>query len=257
MGERVACPLGGRRGPVDAGARGCLRLRPRACNRSRGGARRLTACYANAAHGTTKSRRLSTLSAYDQEVLADRPVANPSATHAAPAAAAGLRAHFALLRSSRRARSLRLGPLYARYFSGWEFGLDFARARFVRTAASAAGTGIWVVPGTSGVCIMDGWARSYSGGNGTCAALAGTRSPDAGGLRYSDRGAGRWNTYRGLVPDGNHTVTIVLAWGGSRIVPVTDNVFSLRIIGRARALLVRDARGSMRRFRLRINENLF
>lgn len=180
-----------------------------------------------------------------------------SDTRAAPAVAAGLKAHFALLRSSQHVRALRLAPLDARYFSGWEFGLDFSRARFVRTAASAAGTDIWVVAGPRGVCIMDGWPHSYIGGNGTCAPLAGLRSPESGGLRYSDRGPGRRNTYRGLVPDRNRTVTILLAAGGERTVPVTDDVYSLTISGRARALLVRDANGRPRRFRLRVNENLF
>ncbi|HLJ03471.1 MAG TPA: hypothetical protein VKT31_08520, partial [Solirubrobacteraceae bacterium] len=54
-------------------------------------------------------------------------------------------------------------------------------------------------------------------------------------------------TVWGLAPDGNPTITIVLASGARRAVPVLDNVYS--VTGRIRAINLRDAAG--RRIALR------
>ena len=47
----------------------------------------------------------------------------------------------------------------------------------------------------------------------------------------------------GLVPDGNATVTFVLADGSRKTVPVIDNVFEATVRGRAIARINRDIHG--------------
>jgi hypothetical protein len=60
--------------------------------------------------------------------------------------------------------------------------------------------------------------------------------------------AGRQETISGLVPDGNATVTLVLAEGGHETAPVVDhNVYEATVPGRVVAIISRDAAGRVER----------
>jgi hypothetical protein len=54
---------------------------------------------------------------------------------------------------------------------------------------------------------------------------------------------GHKTTIDGLVPDGNATVTLVLASGALHSVPVVDNVFEATVRGRVGAIIDRDIHG--------------
>jgi len=47
-------------------------------------------------------------------------------------------------------------------------------------------------------------------------------------------------TLSGLVPDGNPTITLVLATGARKTVPVVVNVYEATVAGPIVALIVRD-----------------
>lgn len=174
--------------------------------------------------------------------------------------ARSLQEDFMIFRSSRLTRSLALSGSYKDYFASLKsLGLNFAEARFVPTSAGLRGAaGVWVVPGGHGLCLMEGTARQYQGGNGICTSDASrSTSPQSGGARFSVRDGGGRNTYVGLVPDGNPTVAVLLATGAVETVPVVDNVYSFTTRGRAVALIDKNAAGQLVRFALHVNSNMF
>jgi hypothetical protein len=98
-------------------------------------------------------------------------------------------------------------------------GMNMAQARFV-----AVGNGVWVVPGTSQVCIS-------SGGGGGCSSPTSGPGPSAddGGL-FVTQGptVDQQDSIFGLAPDGNSTVRVGFANGSSQSVPVQDNVYAVQ-----------------------------
>jgi hypothetical protein len=169
-----------------------------------------------------------------------------------------LKQHFAILRTTRLKRPMSLSRLmFDQAFAWRHLGLNFAQARFVQTGtglpADKIGPGVWVVPGSRGVCVM-----LAPGVGGTCSGPGQPASPDSGGLRFvaGDLHA-RHLLYGGLVPDGNRTVAIVLANGTTRTVPVVDNLYSITVSGRAVALIDRDSAGHRERFRLSLTRYEF
>jgi hypothetical protein len=165
-----------------------------------------------------------------------------------------LKQHFAVFRPSHLARPLPEpeGPDGAGYFAKRGFRLDFTRARVIDTGAGLFGAkpDVWVVPGASGVCLIYG----PPAGLGTC---GGQPILDSGGFWFSGRDHHDHNMYTGLVPDGNRTVSIVLAGGVTKTVPVLANVYSVTVTGRAVALIDKDATGQQERFPLYTNANQF
>lgn len=189
------------------------------------------------------------------------PMVVPGATHPV---AAWLKQYFAVFRTPRLTRPMAIDPLEFREAFTWQrLGLNFAQARFVATGTGLLGAkpGVWVVPGSRGVCLLD------AVGNGMCAPRAGYPdrlygsvqwpAPESGGFRVSSRDLHGKNMYSGLVPDGNRTVSVVLADGTVKTVRVVDNVYSITVRGRAIAVIDVDAAGHPRRFPLFVNDNQF
>lgn len=78
--------------------------------------------------------------------------------------------------------------------------------------------GVWVVPGSDGMCILSG--ASYVT---VCAPSA---NAEDGAVRTGDAGSdGKLDYVFGLVPDGNSTVTVTSADGSRQAVPVVGNVY--------------------------------
>lgn len=164
-----------------------------------------------------------------------------------------LKQHFAIFRTSQHTRVMSLSHLMFEDEFAWRhLGLNFAQARFVHTGTGLPGSGpggppgVWVVPGSRGVCVMNG-----PGVGGTCSGPGEPAPPDSGGLRFV---AGDLHAmhivYGGLVPDGNRSVSIVLANGTTKTVLVVANVYSITVKGRAVSLTDKDRAGHREKFRL-------
>jgi hypothetical protein len=170
-----------------------------------------------------------------------------------------LKQHFAIFRTSWHTRPMSLSHLMFEEAFAWRhLGLNFAQARFVHTGTGLPGgppgeSGVWVVPGTRGVCVMNG-----PGVGGTCSGRGEPAPPDSGGFRFvAGDSHARHVVYGGLVPDGNRSVSIVLANGTTKTVPVVANVYSITVKGRAVTLTDKDAAGHLEKFRLSLKVSEF
>lgn len=114
--------------------------------------------------------------------------------------------------------------------------LNYWQTRYIGSVTGLDGRGLWITPGTHDVCISD-WNA------GSCTAPL-SRRDDARILGGSTSN-GRETTLVGLVPDGNPTVTVVLAGGARRTFPVSDNVFEITVRGRVVAMIDRDIHGKV------------
>jgi len=88
---------------------------------------------------------------------------------------------------------------------------------------------VWLVPGSTGACLVD-----LEGPQGAGSGCNSASAVDAGDLWTLDTipyraGGARTKVLLGGVPDGNSSVTVSWAGGGSTVVPVTDNVYSVPI----------------------------
>jgi hypothetical protein len=113
------------------------------------------------------------------------------------------------------------------------YRLNVAQARFVPYPGT---TGFWVIPGSRGVEIANG---NYGGGANP---LSGPGSALSGGMIGTSFGP-HGETVHGLAPDGNPTVTVVLAGGATRTVRVIDNVYSITLHPQALRVIIKDAAG--------------
>lgn len=112
--------------------------------------------------------------------------------------------------------------------------LNYWQTRYVASVTGLDGRGLWITPGSRGLCISDPQA-------GACCPL--TNQATDGFVGAGTSGAHE-QTVAGLVPDGNRTVTLVLADGSRRTVPVVDhNVYEATVRGRVVAIINRDAAG--------------
>jgi hypothetical protein len=119
-------------------------------------------------------------------------------------------------------------------------GLNYWQTRYIASVTGLDGPGLWITPGARGLCISDPQA-------GDCGMLAGQA---AGGIiGGSTTGAGR-ETITGLVPDGNRTVTIVLADGTRKTFPVIENVYEATVRGRIVAIINKNTAGRIERHAL-------
>jgi len=116
--------------------------------------------------------------------------------------------------------------------------LNYWQTRYLPSFTGLDGRGLWVTPGAHGVCIGD-W---NAGGCGTL-----TKAGLIGGSTSN----GNETTFEGLVPDGNPTVTLVLANGTRQTFPVTDNVYEATVHRRVVAVIDRDIDGRRVRTALR------
>jgi hypothetical protein len=155
-----------------------------------------------------------------------------------------LLAHYSLFHSTAAddpARDLELPtPGTAGGYVG-EMDLNYWQTRYIPTLTGMDGRGLWITPGTRGWCISDPQANA-------CGML---KSQDASGIIGVATSNGNKQTISGLVPDGNQTVTLVLANGTRMTVPVVDhNVYEATVPGRIIAIINRDADGRIQRHSL-------
>jgi hypothetical protein len=143
-----------------------------------------------------------------------------------------------------------LPPGIAAQFARQRGGLNLRYTRFVPLPGTEPPVqgfphGIWIVPGHSVLCFQD---TQLAGG---CSIHLGNGpgSPLEGG-DVTTSGGGRDTWVEGLVPDGNPTVTLILADGRSLRVPVTDNAYAVALHQTVRTLIARDAAGQRVRFSL-------
>ena len=153
-----------------------------------------------------------------------------------------LLAHYSLFSAVPAVDLVRDQTLLAAYIDGGGIGgglgLNYWDIRYVGSLKGVDGRGLWVVPGARGVCISDPQASA-------CGVLS---KQGPAGIIGPLTAAGDSETLSGLVPDGNSTVTLVLA-GGSRVtVPVVEhNVFEATVRGRIVAIINRDTQGRITR----------
>jgi hypothetical protein len=160
--------------------------------------------------------------------------------------APSLVAHFALFRT--------VAPRTPVHDSGMPFNgayggpvgamrLNYWQTRYVGAVTGPSGLrGLWVTPGVRGVCV-------YAPTGGWCGSLTRRSDPDGGGWSGGSSIGNAEQTIDGLVPDGNRTVTLVLATGARISVPVTDNVYEATVHGRVIAIIDRNAAGRVVRHR--------
>jgi hypothetical protein len=165
-----------------------------------------------------------------QRADAARALAESARQPIAPA----LTGHFALLRRPipPPAAIKRLPERIALTITRQGYGLNVTQARFVPYPGTP---GLWVIPGASGVSMAELSGGGGGGGNVPVAIALG------GGMITTSCCAPAGRTVWGLVPDGNPTVSAVLADGRSKTIRVIDNVYS--VTGNVTAILARDAIG--------------
>ena len=110
---------------------------------------------------------------------------------------------------------------------GKAYGADPSQAR--ATTAGPGRTSIWLVPGTSGACLVNMEMRQAAGS--TCNATAAVKAGDLWTLDtvpYGARGAAV-QVLIGAAPDGDTSATVSWTGGGTTVVPVTGHIYSVPI----------------------------
>jgi hypothetical protein len=117
-------------------------------------------------------------------------------------------------------------------------GLNYWQTRYIRSVTGLDGPGLWITPGEHGLCINDPNA-------GGCGMLKTSLKPTGyiGPISVGRRGS----TISGLAPDGNVTITLVLANGTERTAPVIDNVYEATVLATVIAIIDRDINGNLAR----------
>lgn len=155
--------------------------------------------------------------------------------------AASLIRNFQILRpagSAHAAQAVAIPLPIAASIASSPAGLNVQAARFV---AATSGKSFWVIPGSATTCLLENGAPYFDG----CGKLTGEGSPDSGGFSEVEGLPGSpQTTVNGLVPDGNKTVTMILADGTSVSVPVVDNVYSATVTATPVVVVSRNAAGS-------------
>lgn len=119
--------------------------------------------------------------------------------------------------------------------------LNYWQTRYIPSLTGLDGPGLWITPGEGDLCMSDpessgcGWPKTiYSTGfiDGTT-----SNGPDT--------------TITGLVPDGNPTVTLVLADRTRKSFRVIDNAYEATVKGQVVAVIDRSIQGPIVRQSLR------
>lgn len=110
---------------------------------------------------------------------------------------------------------------------GASYGANPSQA--AQTAVGPGQDDVWLVPGSSGACLVD-----LEGPQGAGASCNSASAVDAGDLWTLDTipydaGGTTTQVLLGAAPNGNASVTVSWADGGTTVVPVTDNVYSVPI----------------------------
>jgi hypothetical protein len=139
---------------------------------------------------------------------------------------------------------------------GGGFALNEWQVRHVASPTGLDGPGLWITPGAHGLCIDDPSAGGCGPYRRIRSLLSGAWT---GGSTIAEPGEvgrsgieHRWaETMNGLVPDGNANVTVLLAGGGHRFVPVVDNVWEVTVPRQIIGLVDRNAAGRLKHWSLR------
>jgi hypothetical protein len=138
---------------------------------------------------------------------------------------------FGVLRVARRASASTEATVAAAISNlaalGASRGADPSQAG--ETSVGPNDDGVWLVPGTSGACLVD--VEGSQGAGSNCASASAVESGDLWTLDTIPYGAGGIMTkvLLGAVPDGNASVTVAWADGGTSVVPVRDNIYCVPI----------------------------
>jgi hypothetical protein len=107
------------------------------------------------------------------------------------------------------------------------------------TGTSGSAATIWVVPGSSGVCIV---AQETAGeAVGTCQSATVAVASGVDGLLQNPDGS---ETLFGLVPNGNAAVTVATG-SGQRTPSVSQNVFAATVPSTISAVTLRNGAGDL------------
>ncbi|MGH2916411.1 MAG: hypothetical protein ACRDMX_15635 [Solirubrobacteraceae bacterium] len=102
-------------------------------------------------------------------------------------------------------------------------------SQVAQTTVGPGNVDVWLVPGSAGACLVD--VEGPQGAGSGCNRASAVGAGDLWTLDtvpYGTDGA-KTKVLLGAAPDGNTSVTISWADGGSTIVPVTDNIYSVPI----------------------------
>lgn len=154
-----------------------------------------------------------------------------------------LRDHFALFRTVAPVTAAQLTGLLTQTGAGIAgANLNWTQTRYIAPVTGLDGPGLWITPGTNGFLIGD----PQAGASNTLKGLK-----DYGIIGPSTSNGGQ-TTLPGVVPDGNRTVTLMLADGHRQVVPVVShNVFEATVTGRVIAIIDRGLDGRTTRHDLR------
>jgi hypothetical protein len=119
---------------------------------------------------------------------------------------------------------------------GEKFGLHESRTVYVKSSSSF---GVWLTPGSQGMCIV---APESDGGNGGSCNY--TASALAGGLIAGASGSHGRASLFGVAPDSDATVTVQYVDGATRPIPVVHNVYVVPDANAAVTVTLRTAAGS-------------
>lgn len=97
------------------------------------------------------------------------------------------------------------------------------------TTVGAAHDDVWLVPGSSGACLVD--VEGPQGAGSGCNTASAVEAGDLWTLDSIPYGPGGAMTrvLLGAVPDGNASITVAWSDGATTVVPVTDNIYSVPI----------------------------
>jgi hypothetical protein len=176
------------------------------------------------------------IASYNERAQREAAQAHALAASAREPIAAALVEHFAIFRRPvpPPASIKPLPRRTASVITNQGYGLNVTQARFVPYPGTP---GLWVIPGSHGVSMAEVGSGGGSGNNVPVSMAL------SGGMITTTCCPPPGQTVSGLVPDGNRTVTVVLAGGATRTVPVIDSVYSITVAGRVTAVIGRDAGG--------------
>jgi hypothetical protein len=151
-----------------------------------------------------------------------RPGSSPPRVTGEPALAAGTAAAPAASAAAIVPRAL--APLGR---TGKSYGGDPSRARATMIGPGRAR--VWLVPGTSGACMVNVEMRQAAGS--TCNAASAVKAGELWTLDTVPYGAGGAATQVliGAAPNGDTSATVSWTGGGTTVVPVINHIYSLPI----------------------------
>ncbi len=113
---------------------------------------------------------------------------------------------------------------------------------------NSIGWKIWLVPWRTHLCFNETYPSNGPRGFATVVGCAPNGKALAGEFSYTFFNPGE--IVIGLAPNGNRTVTLRLAHGSSKVVPVSHNVYIARTSELIRTVTLKDSHGTVRTWRV-------